>query len=330
LIDLHKHSHTRTTQQWPIAPDGLGGGDSWLDNDHVLYGKETELATRGYALHRIEYDLPRSATQAAAWQAALATPTRPLDPADRFDATNATRYAPIVQELDVESDGSSKPVSGKAVTVRARLEPFPSRVDVVSAHMYWYKVVERGQYHHVKETSSRMQNAAKETMRRDSNGAWLATLKGFLPSSVVRYRFDFTLDGGAVVKSPRATDPERWHAFFVPPTPEKAASPIYRMFIRGDDWGTLINNLAGGRISGSPPCNLNSRWNEHVPIVFVDGNDVIFARTRFQGSRFNRARGQSLANVFSEWTARAVGPTGISPVDFNVCWCWCCFDSFCV
>ena len=152
--------------QWPLAADRLGSSDSWLEPDHFFKGKRGQFATRGYSLQRVDYDGPDTATTAFAWQAAPATPTRDMAAADRFDASNHTIYAPTLQEIDTKSAGSNRPLAGKAVTVRARLEPFPSKVEVLGANMYWYEVVKRGQYHHVNEHSPRMQNAKKETMKK--------------------------------------------------------------------------------------------------------------------------------------------------------------------
>ena len=106
------------------------------------------------------------------------------------------------------------------------------------------------------------------------------TIPGFLSSSVVRYRFEFTLAGGKVSKSPRETDPEQWHAFFVPPPPEDADSPIFRMFIRGDDWARLISNTRVTRIIPGK-CNFNPLWNEPVPVVFVHDDEVSRVRCVF-------------------------------------------------
>jgi hypothetical protein len=76
-------------------------------------------------------------------------------------------------------------------------------------------------------------------------------------------------------RSPRQSDPDAWHAFFVPPSEASEAdakSPIYRLFISGASWATLLDNVEKKRLDGA--CGIKSSWNAMQPVVLVYKNDV--------------------------------------------------------
>src|SRR5262249_39394079 len=71
-------------------------------------------------------------------------------------------------------------------------------------------------------------------------------------NSIVRYRIRGDRGGGAGVEviSPRPTDPNDWHAYFVSPVINQTTNPktrIYQLFISPANWTTLWNNIQGGR-----------------------------------------------------------------------------------
>jgi hypothetical protein len=131
---------------WPVAADALGAADSWLGEQHTLYGQRALQTTRGYSLHRLAFEgVGGDASRPEAWQSGLATPTRALGDTDRFYANDVSVYASTVVEIDVKTRDGAKPRPDAPLLLRARLEPFPARVEQSMALVYWYKLVERGQ-----------------------------------------------------------------------------------------------------------------------------------------------------------------------------------------
>ena len=110
-------------------------------------------------------------------------------------------------------------------------------------------------------------------------------------NTIVRYRVRIDRDGSDIVLSPRPDDPYAWHAYFVNP-PLETSTTVYHVFISARAWGQLERNLETGRVVG---CEMSPTWNNKERAVVVHDGDVFETQVRFQGSRWNRRSGGTIA-----------------------------------
>lgn len=117
-------------------------------------------------------------------------------------------------------------------------------------------------------------------------------LPGQPDESIVRYRVFGDRGDGVEQISPRPSDPYPYHAYFVSPV-IASNSRVYQLYVDSDDWTQLWTNIQAGREIG---CDASPTWDDRVPAVFVHEGEVHDVRIRYQGSRWNRGNGPTIAN----------------------------------
>ncbi len=122
---------------------------------------------------------------------------------------------------------------------------------------------------------------------------WSATLLPCAANSIVRYRILMRRTGGVEVASPSLSrDAFESHAYFVDPQVTTALpGGTYHLFISAENWRSLQNWTAPGRVTGSQP---NPNWDREVPALFVADGVVHDVEVRYQGSRWNRTGGSNI------------------------------------
>lgn len=261
---------------WPMGADGLGLAPSWVPmaQAHQYMGR---------SLERISVDAPASAVEN--WEASA------LDGATPGKA-NSVAGSPRAVAIEV----SARP-AGRAdllvkptdrVTVRARFGELGT-VTGVAVEFFIDDV-------------SRTDETTTTVLATKGDMVWEAGLPAAAANSIVRYRIRADRGSGQhEVISPRSTDPNPWHAYFVnPDAPGK--TPAYHVFITPNEWGNMWRNIEPGFVDGCglgenaacTSCTVNPKWNESVPAVFVSEGRVFDVRTRYQGGKFARQTGRPL------------------------------------
>ena len=198
------------------------------------------------------------------WSAADATPGRAVAASLQQWSDQPSKFPPVVVELDTRVRDGERPKANEVTVIRARLEPWPSPVDVVKVECRWY----RDNLYDRSERES-LRSAAKVVPGTyTTNGAYECEVEKQLANSVIRYQVLVELEGGVKQRSPRPSSPYAWHAFFVPPELSPTDASIYHVFISGRSWRQLGVNAAGGRVAADG-CTLNDAWNAEESVVLV-------------------------------------------------------------
>lgn len=75
------------------------------------------------------------------------------------------------------------------------------------------------------------------------------------------------------------------------------------MFLRPALWTQLWNNInypiSERRVTGPHLCDVRHSWNDRIPCVVVLDGKVVDTQCRYQGSRWNRIRGELIP--LEEW-----------------------------
>lgn len=261
---------------WPMGADSLGLAPSWVPEA----GKHQYM---GRSLERISLEAPSAAVDT--WEASAldgATPGK------------ANSVAGMPKAVVIEQ--SAKPKGSAAVLIS------PADRVIVQARFSEGGMVSDVSLEYFADDVARTDE--KPVAAPMTNGAmfWEAELPVFPANSIVRYRF-LGKRGGATAEviSPRATDPNPWHAYFVNPNaPGKTRA--YHIFVSPTDWGNMWRYVEPGWVEGCllgehpecTKCAVNQKWNESVPGVFVSDGRVYDVRTRYQGGKFARLAGRNL------------------------------------
>ncbi len=262
---------------WPIGADGLGAGEEWLP-DHLLPLEDHRH--KGHSLERIRFDLPASAV--ANW---APSPLDGMTPG-RPNASASAGLLPIALAIAVAAVGAQEDIirDGQDVLVEVEFAPAPP----ASARLeYFIEDLE-------------IEDEAILTVPLEAEGeVFRVVVSGQPENTIVRYRIRADRGNGDEIVSPRSTDPQAWHAYFVAPVID-TETRVYQLFIGRRNWGRLNTNIAPNRVTG---CNENPRWDAQEPAIFIHDGKVFDAHVRFQGSRWNRANGPAIPG----W--RVPGPT---------------------
>jgi hypothetical protein len=279
---------------WPIGADALGAQSAWLRASDLPLSAHQY---KGRSLERYSFDKP--GTDVENWAPS------PLDGATPGRANNVSGTPPaIVEALSATSRQSPTGLirSSHQVVIKAT---FSAGGTVKSARVEYFvdKVAETGE--------------ARSTSNMSlSSGAYQTTLASRADNSIVRYRILADRGSGMEVVSPRPSDPFEWHAYFVSPSITNA-SHVYQMHISPESWGRLWTNInfptAERRVVG---CAMRDTWDDRVPAVFVHEGRVHDVFVRYQGSRWNRPSGATIAT----WTAPGptAGPSPLKALSWNI------------
>jgi hypothetical protein len=279
---------------WPTGADALGAGRDWLPP--ALLPLENHRY-RGYSLERVSFSVPPG--EVFNWT------TSPLDGATPGRANASARAVPlpIVADIVVQAVGGDPAAlirANEQVQVQAGFSPEAPAGQVLLDYF-------------IDSVETTGEAVTTLTMHDDGlsggdfqpgDGVYSTLLPGRPANSIVRYRIRADRGAGLEQVSPRTSDPFGWHAYFVSPV-ISATTRTYQLFVSRANWTQMWNNTSGGRVSG---CAENTLWNATVPAVLVYEGEVFDVQTRYQGSRYNRRNGRTIAS----WPFP--GPTAPSPL----------------
>eukprot|EP01114_Cavostelium_apophysatum_P003141 TRINITY_DN128_c0_g1_i1.p1 TRINITY_DN128_c0_g1~~TRINITY_DN128_c0_g1_i1.p1 ORF type:complete len:1072 (-),score=346.16 TRINITY_DN128_c0_g1_i1:63-3278(-) len=131
----------------------------------------------------------------------------------------------------------------------------------------------------------------------DADDIWGYSISGLAANTIVRYR----VKANDAVISPRKSDSAASHGFHIPPA-DATDHDAYHLYIEPVKWGSLYNNLrtdlylGWGLYTDLPEqcCTINPLWNNDVDAVFAYQGQVYDVRAKYQGSPYNRARGDDI------------------------------------
>jgi hypothetical protein len=286
---------------WPLGADALGAGPSWLPASKLGGRPIEEHRYRGRSLERVSFTLPGTAV--ANWVASELGAPSP----GRANGAQGTPAAVVLrQEVVVDAAGAA------VVKVTFSSEGTPIAEPQIE---YFADDVEK-----VGEATQKL-----ALTRAPAAGAsdWQAALPALPRNSVVRYRIVGQGPGtaaGSQAVSPRASDPNDWHAYFVAPEIAGKTKPFH-IFISKANWELMWDHIERGRVpghvstlGGKPDlCRANEYWNERVPAVLVIDGQVYDVQARYQGSGVNRAGGRFIPP--NAWPMDAVKPS--RPANFQ-------------
>ncbi len=255
---------------WPIGADALGLGGSWLPESFGPPDKHTYL---GRSLERISVDRPASVDN---WDASeLDAPTP-----GRANSVAGNARAMVTEQTALPVGRTGKSITpADPVRIAARLIGHAANLRVE-----WFV----------------------DDVARDDEAHEFVSLPGEIPpqpaNSIVRYRI-LGNRGGATEEeiSPRVSDPNPWHAYFVEPD-APGRTPAYHVFVAPANWGKMYTNVQPGWVTGcglgeNPTCQFcepNPNFDAMVPAVFVAEGRVFDVRVRYQGGLFARLGGRVL------------------------------------
>ncbi len=270
---------------WPIAADALGAGEAWLGPDRLPLARHQYM---GISLERIDLALP--ADEVANWAPS------PIDGATpgRINA-NAGTPLPVVELSIAAPEGAVGLIRQQhrtVITVR-----FSKRQENTVKNVAVEAFVDSLVDSLVDADGAKAIHTAAAV---NDVGVFQAVLPAQPDNSIVRYRILADRGNGQEVVSPRPSDPFGWHAYFVTP-PTTSAARTHQLFIAPADWGRMWTNIAKGPNMG---CTVIPSWGDRVPAVFVHEGTVYDVQVRYQGSRYQRTVGQTIA----EWNHP--GPSG--------------------
>lgn len=270
---------------WPIAPDALGAGESWLAaellplEDHRYRGVSLERVSLSVSGHDVGNWAPSELDAPSPGRAFTGLMEEPLPILIAKEASTATPD-PLIREGEAVTLALAFSDFGTLTNVR--VDYFVDDVEAVGEPIESY-----------------------EAPDADFVGRTVAVpLPAQAANSIVRYRVFADRGAGVELVSPRPSDPNDYHAYFVSPVIDSDAR-VYQLFLASDPWGQMWTNIEAGREQG---CEASPTWNDRVPGVFVHEGQVFDVQVRYQGSRWNRFNGPDLAN----WPYD--GPSAPSPL----------------
>ncbi len=268
---------------WPVGADGLGAGERWLSPEKLGGAPLAAHRFFGRSLERVAFG-PTGAS-ASNWEASPLdgpTPGRPPVAGETARTTVAT--------LQAGQPGGTGARIAASEPVRIAVGFFADAGPQAPAIEYFVDDFERSD-----EPTTRV--ALLQTRTSEGFEAMLPLQK---ERSVVRYRVLDTRDGRTSVVSPRPSDPDDWHAYFV--APPGGNTPAFHLFISTANWERMWDHMERGRVpghvgvQGGVPgfCTPNPYWNARVPATLAVDGQVYEIQVRYQGSTVSRAGGRNI------------------------------------
>lgn len=265
---------------WPVGADALGAGESWLPRELLPLSDHRYM---GRSLERVTFAVP--ASEIANWAPSPldgATPGRP-------NASARPTPLPVVERVEARPrQGTDPSIRADAeVLVLVRFSPSAPSGAVELEHFVDDVIGGRS----APPTSTPMEDDGKDGDLRPGDGVYSCVLPGLPEDSLVRYRVRADRGEGVETLSPRPSDPNPWYAYFVSPAID-TETRVYQILISPASWGRMWTNIQGNRVSGCVP---SPTWDAQVPAVLIHEGRVIDVRVRYQGSRWNRMNGRTIA-----------------------------------
>lgn len=259
------------TSPWAVGANAFGAESEWTGID------ETAHQYRGRSLERVAAGWP--ANDPANW---LASPMPDGPSPGRPNAVTRAAPRPVVLEVGAlaQATGARLIRADEAVRVDARLSSGGAGVGSVEVEFFTDE----------RNSTTEPRAFVPMTAVAGETGLWRAQLPGQPNRSVVRYRIVADRGEGAETVSPRADDPQEWHAYFVSPV-RSGSRPQYDIFVSSASLATLAANISGSPrrvVAPDPPGRPRDAWNATEPAVLVRDGRVIDVRLRHHGSRYNR------------------------------------------
>jgi spore coat protein CotH len=249
-----------------MGPDGLGVGEAWLPPADQ---PEEDHRYRGRSLVRIRF--VGDGSDPSHWVGS------DLDRESPGVLIRTTRTEPIPVALDIEVEGLGDVPLPPDQPIRIHVVPSG---DIADLRVEWF----------VDDLRTTAETVTSAPLELDGE-RWTATLPGLPAESILRYRIAGDGGDGDEVIAPRDGDPLQWFGAFVG-LPIEGNTRAYRFYISPADWVRMWINIQDGRVVG---CSPNPTWNDREAAVFVWGSEVYDVRVRYQGSRYQRRNGPSIA-----------------------------------
>jgi hypothetical protein len=260
---------------WPVGADALGAQEAFLPSESTPVA---EHSGRGRSLQRVAMSAPGDSP--CSWRAS------DLDGMDPGSVQSVVLDAALacVQAVSFGGGGEGPLPPGEdiAITVHAAgalgepvLEWFVDDVRRTDEEVGVAALVDDG--------------TGGDPVAGDH--AYTAVLPAQPAQSILRVRVRADMGAGVEAAAPRAGDPAGWLARFVA-APRTGDTHAYDILIDPEHWASMWTSATGGRVLD---CAENPGWAARVPAVFVDDGHVHDVLVRYQGSRWNRLNGRTMA-----------------------------------
>ncbi len=262
---------------WPMGADALGLSERMLPPALLPAMSHQHM---GRSLERISVDAPSAAVEN--WEASPvdgATPGRP----------NSVAGTPRAVVIEI---GAAAPGGAAGALIKPT-----DKVLVRGKFSDGAATVEPAVEYFVDDVARTGEKTASVPLKLTAVG-FEAELPSQAANAIVRYRI---IGKAGTLVSPRPTDPNPWHAYFVNPD-IPGSGRTYHVFIAPTNWGALYTNCQPGWVTGcgigmNPTCKecaVNDKWDASVPAVFVHDGKVFDVHARYQGGKFARLSGRKL------------------------------------
>lgn len=194
---------------------------------------------------------------------------------------------PVVTDLNVflSANNASHLVPDESITVIVKIGPNTafSSVSIV----YFMDNVDRTGSPTL--LTGAMNNISKDEFQYVFNG-------GFPQNSIVRFKIQASWStNNNIVIFPRSNDHAQYETFFVAPA-LSTNSTVYHLFISHSNWNSLWTFIEDGLYMNDDCCTLNPSWNNKTNAILGYKNKAYDIKAKYQGSPYNRERGDHLAN----------------------------------
>ena len=260
-----------SSMPWAIGANAFGAEDDWTSINETLH------QYRGRSLERVSMSWP--ANDPANW---LASPLVAGPSPGRANAVALAVPLPVVTAVRAvqDSTGSIMIRATQPVRVEAQFSSAGAGVSNVQVEYFRDDI----------NSSSEAKTTLSMTAVAGQPGLWRATVPGQTDRSIVRYRILTDRGAGVQTVSPRADDPQAWHAWFVSPV-RSSTRPSYEIFISAASLSTLSSNISQSPrriVNPDPPGLVRASWSATQPAVVVRDGVVFDVRMRYHGSRYRR------------------------------------------
>ncbi len=267
---------------WPVGADALGAGGAWLGMSDAQYATHK---FKGRSLERYAFDV--ATNEISNWGPS------PLDGMTPGVANSLGGVPPrIVTGLSAAPNRVGGDTLIRAADTVAVVTTFSTLGALSNPKVEWF----------VDDLAVTNESRTK-TVLVASGANYDATLPAQANNSIVRYRIVGDRGAGEEVISPRPSDPNPWHAYFVSPV-VTTNTVLYQLFIAKAAWTTMGTNIFGASGNITTPnsrvnddgCTIRDSWDAREFGVFVYQGVVYDVRLRYQGSRWNRRNGLDIPN----------------------------------
>ncbi len=260
-----------SSMPWAIAANALGAEDDWTGIDG------TRHQYRGRSLERVSLTWPGN--DPANW---LASPLAAGPSPGRENAVTLAGPRPVVTTVRAVQDSTGSILIRAAQPVRVEAQFSTGGAGVGNVQVEYFR--------DIISSTTETRTILSMTPVAGQPGLWRANVPGQIDRSILRYRILADRGAGVQTVSPRADDPQAWHAWFVSPV-RSSTRPIYDIMISSASLNALSSNISQTPrriVNPDPPGLVRASWSATQPAVVVRDGMVIDVRMRHHGSRYRR------------------------------------------